>query len=198
MAEVGTDAQRFPTAGHLASRAGMCPGHHESAGKRRSGRTRKSSPWLRATLIQLAHAAGRTKHTSLASHYHRLAARRGKKRAAVAAATASSSPFGTFYAPPPPSTTTSGQATSTSGTETPCSAAWYGVWKDSAMPLPSVRLRLPNQTDHAVFTAPLGGQYDPTGTATHGVDCNLATPTVTESGIRRVGQPLNVSEKVTQ
>jgi transposase len=81
---VGTTVERFPTAGHLASWAGMCPGHHESAGKRRSGRTRKGSPWLRATLIQLAYAAGRTKHTSLAARYHRLAARRGKKRAAVA------------------------------------------------------------------------------------------------------------------
>ena len=84
VAEVGTDARRFPTAGHLASWAGVCPGHHESAGKRRSGRTRKGSPWLRATLIQLAYAAARTKHTYLAARYHRLAARRGPKRAALA------------------------------------------------------------------------------------------------------------------
>ena len=84
VAEVGTDVRRFPTAGHLASWAGVCPGHHESAGKRRSGRTRKGSPWLRATLIQLAYAAARTKHTYLAARYHRLAARRGPKRAAIA------------------------------------------------------------------------------------------------------------------
>ena len=84
VAEVGTDARRFPTAGHLASWAGVCPGHHESAGKRLSGRTRKGSPWLRATLIQLAYAAARTKHTYLAARYHRLAARRGPKRAALA------------------------------------------------------------------------------------------------------------------
>jgi transposase len=84
VAEVGTDVRRFPTAGHLASWAGVCPGHHESAGKRRSGRTRKGSPWLRATLVQLAYAAARTKHTYLAARYHRLAARRGPKRAAIA------------------------------------------------------------------------------------------------------------------
>ena len=69
---------------HLASWAGMCPGNHESAGKRRSGKTRKGSPWLRALLVQAAHAAARTKGTYLAAQYRRLAARRGKKRAAVA------------------------------------------------------------------------------------------------------------------
>jgi transposase len=84
VAEIGSDMSRFPTAHHLASWAGMCPGNHESAGKRQSGRTRKGSPWLRALLVQAAHAAARKKGTYLAALYHRLAARRGRSRAAVA------------------------------------------------------------------------------------------------------------------
>jgi transposase len=84
VAEIGTDMRRFPTAGHLASWAGICPGQHQSAGKSQGGRTRKGSPWLRGALVEAAQAAGRTKGTYLATQYHRLAARRGKKRAAVA------------------------------------------------------------------------------------------------------------------
>jgi transposase len=84
VAEIGTDMGRFPTARHLASWAGMCPGNHESAGKRHGGKTRKGSPWLRTLLVQAAHAAARTKGTYLAAQYRRLAARRGKSRAAVA------------------------------------------------------------------------------------------------------------------
>ena len=84
IAEIGTDMSRFPTAGHLASWAGLCPGQHESAGKRRSGRTRKGNPWLRTALVEAAQAAAHTKNTYLAAQYHRLAGRRGRKRAILA------------------------------------------------------------------------------------------------------------------
>ena len=86
VAELGTDLRRFPTAGHLASWAGLCPGNDESAGKRRSGKTRKGNRSLRWALIEAAQAASRTRGTYLAAQFHRLAARRGKKKATVAVA----------------------------------------------------------------------------------------------------------------
>jgi transposase len=84
VAELGTDLHRFPTAAHLASWAGMCPGNYQSAGKRGRGTTRKGDPWLRTALIEAAQEAGRTRGTYLAAQYHRLARRRGKKKALVA------------------------------------------------------------------------------------------------------------------
>lgn len=86
LAEIGTDVKRFPTAKHLASWAGMCPGNDQSAGKRLSGRTRKGNRWLRTALMEAAHAAAHTKNTYLSAQYHRLASRRGKQKAVVALA----------------------------------------------------------------------------------------------------------------
>ena len=84
VAEIGADMSRFPTADHLASWAGLCPGSHESAGKRKSGKTTKGSRWLRAALCQAAWAATRTKKSYFRAQYGRLVRRRGKKRAIVA------------------------------------------------------------------------------------------------------------------
>lgn len=86
VAEIGIDMNRFPSARHLAAWAGVAPGNDESAGKRRSGQTRKGDQPLRVGLVQAAQAAAHTKKTYLAAQYHRIAARRGRKRAIMAVA----------------------------------------------------------------------------------------------------------------
>src|ERR1022692_834322 len=75
------DMSTFPSAGHLASWAGRCPGNDQSAGKRRSGRPRKGSKWLGIALGEAALAAIRTKNTYLAAQYQRLKPRIGHGRA---------------------------------------------------------------------------------------------------------------------
>jgi transposase len=86
VAEMGANMDQFPSAGHAAKWAGICPGNKESAGKRLSGKTPKGSVWLRRALCQAAWAASRTKDTYLAAQYHHLIVRKGKKRTIVAVA----------------------------------------------------------------------------------------------------------------
>ena len=81
IAECGLDMTLFPTVGHFASWAGACPGHHESAGRRRSGRTRPGPSWLTSQLTECARAAVRTKGTYLAAHFAQLRGRRGEPKA---------------------------------------------------------------------------------------------------------------------
>jgi transposase len=86
VAEIGTDMTVFPTHGHLLSWAGLCPRLDESAGKRRSSRTRPTAPWLKPVLVQAAWAATRRKDTYFRAQFLRLKSRRGPKKAILAVA----------------------------------------------------------------------------------------------------------------
>jgi transposase len=86
LAEIGTDMSRFPTAGHLLAWVGLCPGQNESAGKRKSSRLRKGSPWLKTLMVQCGWAAARKKDSYYKAQFNRLRGRHGAKKAVCAVA----------------------------------------------------------------------------------------------------------------
>jgi transposase len=86
LAEIGVDMSRFPDEAHLSAWAGVSPGIHESAGKKKSGKTQKGNSFLKGTLTEAAWAASRTKGSAYSAIYHNIARRRGKKRALIAVA----------------------------------------------------------------------------------------------------------------
>ena len=86
VAEIGAEMSRFPTAKHLASWAGVCPGNRQSGGKRLSGTATKGDVWLRAVVGEISVSIARAPGTYLHAQYHRIARRRGKHKAVWAVA----------------------------------------------------------------------------------------------------------------
>ena len=86
VAEIGVDMQRFPTAGHLISWAGLCPRLNQSAGKVKSRTLRDGAPWLETVLVQSAWAASRNKDAYMRAQFLRIKSRRGPKKAIMAVA----------------------------------------------------------------------------------------------------------------
>jgi transposase len=86
LSEIGTDMNRFPSAAHISSWSGLCPGNNESAGKRKNGKTNKGNKHLKSILIQCAKSAKRDSNSFFYAQYQRLVVRRGKNRATVAVA----------------------------------------------------------------------------------------------------------------
>jgi transposase len=84
IAEIGVDMNQFPTAGNLASWAGVCPGNHRSAGKRKPEPVRRGNRWLKPALVEATWAAVRENDSYLSAQYHRLAPHKGKKKANIA------------------------------------------------------------------------------------------------------------------
>jgi transposase len=86
VAELGIDMRVFPTAAHAASWSGLCPGNNESAGKHKSGRTRRGNRWLRTALVEAAHGAVRRADSAYAARYRRIMRHRGHNKAILAVA----------------------------------------------------------------------------------------------------------------